>query len=457
MKSRNNCVLSNNTNEKCSKFLNTQLPSNPLAEASVLCSLINDRASFHRISGKITEEFFFSPINKIIFTSAVSILEAVGKIDGVLLCNDPDIKKLLKRVDGEKRVKEVISGIPEIDTVDEHLKILLDYKRLRKVIIASVGIIVNCQSERPGEVEDIIETAERDILAATSPIDYTGDFSTVSSILGRTLGMISAGIDPGVETGFESIDSIICGMRGGDLVVLAARPSMGKTALALNIACNVAAEGKSVGFFSIEMPASSLSVRMLSSFVGISLQDIMQKRLGHTSWESLTSAASVISNYKFYIDDSASLTALQLKSKARKLKLKSGVDLLIIDYLQLMQATGTYESRNVEVSNISRSLKEIAKELNIPVIALAQLSRSVESRPDRRPRLSDLRDSGAIEQDADIVMFLYRDVIYNRKTEDPGAAEVLIKKNRNGAIGTATLNFNALTTTFTNSYIYKKS
>ncbi|MEX2437906.1 MAG: replicative DNA helicase, partial [Candidatus Babeliales bacterium] len=240
---------------------------------------------------------------------------------------------------------------------------------------------------------------------------------------------------------FFKLDQITSGLQPGDLVILAARPSMGKTALALNFAMNAAREGIRVGIFSLEMAAEQLTLRLLSTESGIPHQNIRNATISSEEWIELTNVAAQLAEMKLFIDDTAGLNIMDLRAKARKLKVEHNLQFLIIDYLQLLHSSQRHENRHQEVSFISRSLKALAKELNIPVLALSQLSRAVDSRMDRRPMLSDLRESGAIEQDADVIMFLYRDIVYNPDTENPALSEVIIGKQRNGPTGVVNLNF----------------
>ncbi len=231
------------------------------------------------------------------------------------------------------------------------------------------------------------------------------------------------------------------GLQAGDMIILASRPSMGKTSLALNIAMNAASQGAKVGLFSLEMAAEQLTLRLLSTESGIAHQNIRNATITSEEWIELTNVAARLAEMKLFIDDTAGLSIMELRAKARKLKMEQNLDLLIIDYLQLLHSSKRHENRHQEVSFISRSLKALAKELKIPILALSQLSRAVDSRMDKRPMLSDLRESGAIEQDADVIMFLYRDVVYNPETENPALCEVIIGKQRNGPTGVVHLNF----------------
>ena len=245
----------------------------------------------------------------------------------------------------------------------------------------------------------------------------------------------------GVTSGFSVLDKMTAGFQPGDLVILAARHSMGKTSLALNIAANAANNGASVGIFSLEMGAEQLTLRLLSTESGIGHQNIRNATITSDEWVELTNVAARLAQMPMFIDDTAGLDIMALRTKARKLKAQSGIDLLVIDYLQLLHSGKRHENRHQEVSEISRTLKALAKELGVPIIALSQLSRAVDSRMDKRPMLSDLRESGAIEQDADVIMFLYRDVVYNPDTEQPALSELIVGKQRNGPTGTVNLTF----------------
>ncbi len=260
-------------------------------------------------------------------------------------------------------------------------------------------------------------------------------FSHLSDIKSHSKGVT------GISTGFRQLDEYTSGLQKSDLIVLAARPSMGKTSLALNIALNAAVNETVVGLFSLEMSAEQLTLRLLSTESGIGHQNIRNATISSEEWMELTKVAAKLSDYKFFIDDTASLSVMDLRAKARKLKIEQNLQFLVVDYLQLLNSNKKHENRHQEVSEISRSLKALAKELEIPILALSQLSRAVDSRMDKRPMLSDLRESGAIEQDADVIMFLYRDIVYNPEAENPAGAELIIGKQRNGPTGTISLQF----------------
>jgi len=252
----------------------------------------------------------------------------------------------------------------------------------------------------------------------------------------------------GIPSGYKKLDQMSSGFQSGDFIVLAARPSMGKTALALTIAGNAAAQGIKTGFFSLEMSAEQLTLRLLSAESGIAHHSIRNATISSEEWVELTNVAAKLAEMQLFIDDTAMLSITELRTKARKLKMEHGLQLLVVDYLQLLHSKKRHENRHQEVSTISRSLKALAKELEIPIISLSQLSRAVDSRMDKRPMLSDLRESGAIEQDADLIMFLYRDIVYNSDTENPALSELIIGKQRNGPTGTVFLNFSKELTKF---------
>jgi len=316
---------------------------------------------------------------------------------------------------------------------------------LRELIGSSLDIITSCYNQNEADIDYVIDEAEKKIFHIVHNksqqnfvqlnIWLKKTFQHLSSIKSSSKGVT------GVSSSFKSLDKLTSGFQPGDLVILAARPSMGKTSFALNVAINAARNGASVGIFSLEMSAEQLTLRLLSTESGIDHQKIRNATISSEEWIELTHVAAELGDKKLFIDDTAGLNIMELRAKARKLKMKHDINLLVVDYLQLLHSTRKHESRHLEVSEISRFLKALAKELQVPIIALSQLSRAVDSRTDKRPMLSDLRESGAIEQDADVIMFLYRDVVYNSETEHPDLSELIIGKQRNGPTGTVPLRF----------------
>jgi replicative DNA helicase len=296
------------------------------------------------------------------------------------------------------------------------------------------------------QTDELLEFAEREIFRLAQG-HLGGAFVPVSSILQESIEIVDKLYSrkeriTGVPTGFKDLDNLLAGLQASDLIIVAGRPSMGKTSLALGMAEYSALKANAVvGIFSLEMSKAQLVLRMLSSQALLDSHAVRTGQLKNADWEALTGAASRLEQAKIFIDDSGNLTVQQMRGKARRLKAEHGLSLLIVDYLQLMEGRGNSESRQQEISDISRALKGLAKELNIPVIALSQLSRAVENRTDKRPMLADLRESGAIEQDADVVMFIYRDEVYNPDSDDKGVANILVRKHRNGPIGEVDLQF----------------
>ena len=322
----------------------------------------------------------------------------------------------------------------------QHAKIIKEKAVLRDLINSAANIISNCYNQEDAEIGSILDEAEKAIFHISNKRSEQ-NFVQLNIWLKKTFQHLSdikssSGGLTGIASGFDALDQMTSGFQSGDMIVIAGRPSMGKTIVGLNIAAHAAAQGISVGLFSLEMSAEQLTLRLLTSESHIPHQNIRNASLSSDQWMSLTKVAGRLSEYKLFIDDTAGIDIMTLRARARKLKAQHNVQLLIIDYLQLLHGGNKrHENRHQEVSEISRALKALAKELGIPIIALSQLSRAVDSRLDKRPMLSDLRESGAIEQDADLIMFLYRDVVYNPDTEHPSLAELIVGKQRNGPTG----------------------
>ena len=335
--------------------------------------------------------------------------------------------------------------IPSVGLIEQHAKIIKEKFILRELIHSATSIITRCYAQNEEEIMQVLDHAEQTIFQIANKRSQQ-NFVQLNIWLKKTFQHLSdiksnaKGVT-GVSSGFSRLDEITSGFQKNDFIVIAARPSMGKTAFALNIAANAAREGTAIGFFSLEMAAEQLTLRLLSSESDIEHYKIRNADITSEEWIQLTNIAAQLGNYKIFIDDTPMVNILELRSRARKLKIESNIGLIIIDYLQLLHGTKRHENRHQEVSAISRSLKALAKELHIPVIALSQLSRAVDSRMDKRPMLSDLRESGAIEQDADLIIFLYRDVVYNPDTENPALTELIIGKQRNGPTGMVFLNY----------------
>jgi len=445
-----------------------QLPNDLNAEAAVLSAMMIDNFVVAKAIEILDEEHFYKNTHKVIFKTICDLFEKNIEIDIITLVDALKQKKMLEKIGGDSFISDLSDVVLSGANIEFHAKIVLEKALLRQLIVSSNQIIENCyQAEEP--VEDIVDQAEQVIFKiAERPGHKT--FVSISNIIPRTLKNIEDIATAkksvlGVPTGFSDLDRQIGGFRPGQLIVLAARPAMGKSSLALNIALNAAwHHDKKVGIFTMEMESEECLMRMLSSATrklgadkSVSM-DTMLKGFGMNEKKILTIAelANSLSDKPIYIDDTGANTILDIKAKSRRLKAEiKGLDLIIIDYIQLMSAKRSRENRQQEIAEISRSLKILAKELEIPIIALSQLNRAVESRTPPIPMLADLRESGAIEQDADIVLFIYRDEVYNEDTEEPGVAEIIIGKNRHGPIGKVKLKFFSETTTFDNYAPYE--
>jgi len=349
-------------------------------------------------------------------------------------------------VGGPAYISSLIDGVPKSANVEYYARIVKE-KAILRGLIDSGNRIINLCYQGEGSAEDLLDEAQKQIFSIAEGNMRTG-FTPVRDVAAPTLAYIDRLAErkeliTGIPTGFERLDELTSGLQNNDLIVLAARPSMGKTALALNIAQHVATRaGRTVGVFSLEMSKEQLFLRMLCAQARVDAHRLRTGRLGKEEWTRLTLAFGELTEAKIFIDDTPGLSIFEMRAKSRRLKAERGLDLLIVDYLQLMRGRTRYENRTQEVSDISRSLKGLAKELNLPLIALSQLSRAPEQRGgEHKPQLSDLRESGAIEQDADVVMFIYREEVYKPTEENQGMAKLLIEKQRNGPTGAVDLAF----------------
>ena len=413
-------------------------------EKKLLSSLmLEEGLAIPAVSTILTADDFYRPEHRTIYQVLLNLYGKGTPLNVLLVENE------LRRTDDLKRVtRTYLFSLVDYEyttaRAEFYAKIIKEKSILRRLIEAGREIIDEADSERES-VEKILEGAERKILSISASRNQTG-FEALKEIMSRTFERINAKVNrpneiAGVTSGLMDLDRVLNGFQKSDLILLAARPSMGKTALALNIAANAARMDKSVGVFSLEMSKTQLGGRLLSTRSEVNSQYLNTGNVGDEEMNALINALNELSNLKMYIDDTAGLGLLELRSKARRLKHERGLDLMIIDYLQLMQG-GRAENRQQEISEISRGLKGLARELDIPIIALSQLSRSVELRAEKKPQLSDLRESGSLEQDADIVMFLYREEYYNREADNENIAELIIAKNRNGPTTSIRLQFN---------------
>jgi len=413
------------------------------AEQSVLGAMIIDKEAINTTIEKIKPEDFYKEANKEIFESIVELYSRNEPVDLITLSEELKRRDTLENVGGISYLANLSEGIATTANIKYYCKIVEEKSILRR-LIKSCDEIMSKSFEDSEEVNSIIEKAEKNIFDITQGRNRGGFLPIKDALLEsfakiEEMAMNKDGLT-GLTTGFLDLDEKISGLQKSDLVLLAARPSMGKTALGLNIALNSALKGgASVAIFSLEMSREQVVQRMLSSSAHVDLQKIISGKLNEEEWVKIIKAMGPLSQTKIFIDDTAGISLMEMKAKCRKLKIEKGLDLIVVDYLQLMQADSMKESRQQEISAISRGLKALAKEIECPVLALSQLSRAPELRSDHRPILSDLRESGAIEQDADIVMFLYRDEYYNKDTDKKNIGELILAKHRNGPTGTVEL------------------
>jgi replicative DNA helicase len=417
-------------------------PQNVDAEVSTLGALLLDTEAIIKVVDFLSSEDFYRPEYGTIYEAMVVLFEKRIPIDIITISDELARVKKLDQVGGPAALSTLVSMVATASNVQHYANIVREKAMLRRLIQAAYRIGESGYQEELGS-DIIVDNAERTLFEVTQRF-LKQNFVPVRSILTESFERLDAlskqdGQIRGISTGFKHVDNILGGMQHSDLIILAARPSMGKTAFALNIAEHAAvSQKKTVGIFSLEMSKEQLVDRLISSIGMIDSWKLRNGKLNDDDFRNLNEAYGVLAETNLFIDDGASATVMEVRAKARRLQSEHGLDLIIIDYLQLMQGgkASSQENRTQEVSEISRSLKALAKEIHCPVIALSQLSRAVESRPDKRPMLSDLRESGSIEQDADVVMFLYREDYYN-KEESTNLMEVLVRKHRNGPTGDA--------------------
>lgn len=416
------------------------LPQSIEAEQSVIGSMIIDKNSIAKVMESLEEEDFYRDGHKAIYKAILEMFRNDMAVDLVTLLEYLKSTNMLERAGGVTYITELSASVPTTANLSAYIKIVSDKSTLRKLIKASTTIIEESYNKQD-KVESVVDIAEKKIFNIAEN-RTSKDFEPLSDVLERGFLQIeklfnNKGEITGVGSGFTDLDSMTSGFQSGDMILIAARPSMGKTTFALNIAEHAALrEHKSVVIFSLEMSKEQLAYKLLCSEANVDMLKLRTGALEDSDWENIARATGPLSKAKVYIDDTAGVTVMEMRSKCRRLKLEYGIDLIVIDYLQLMSGGSGTDNRQQEVSEISRSIKALAKEMECPVIALSQLSRAPEQRADHRPMLSDLRESGSIEQDADLVMFLYRDEYYNKETEDKNIGECIIAKQRNGPVGT---------------------
>jgi replicative DNA helicase len=397
---------------------------------------------------------FYRSAHAKMFTAITELFAKNEPVDLVTLANILKEKGQLEEVGGATYLAKLVDTAPLAVNAQHYARIIRDKAALRELIKRANQISSKC-FEDSGDVDDVIDFAERSVFEIAGNKNKKS-FHPLSQVIEHSINALeerqgNKTLVTGVSTGFSRLDNLTSGFQGSDLIILAARPSMGKTALALNIARNAAIDADTpVAIFSIEMSKEQLSMRLLCAEARIDSSRLRSGFFSREDWVSLTNAAEVLTDAEIYIDDSPDLSAMSIRAKARRLKMDKNVGLIIIDYLQLMKGRASAERRDLEISEISRGLKALAKELDVPVLALSQLNRKLEERHDKRPQLSDLRESGALEQDADVVAFIYRDEVYNKDENNPnkGTAELLLKKQRNGPTGDIKLAFISTYTRF---------
>ena len=432
-------------------------PHSVEAEQSVIGGLMLDNETWDNVADQLTADDFYRRDHQLIFGAISELVNDATPFDVVTLSEYLSKRGDLDKAGGMPYLGSLAKNTPTAANIKAYASIVREYSVMRQLI--HVGTEISDSAFQAGErnSDELLDNAERLVFdIADKGAKGRKGFVDMKEVLTRVVDRIDTLFhqsEPitGVPTGYSDFDAMTSGLQSSDLIIIAGRPAMGKTTFAINVGENAALKhDKSVAVFSMEMPAEQIAMRMMSSLGRIDQHRLRTGKLDDDDWPRLTSAMGLLSEAKFFIDDTPALSPSELRARCRRLKREHGLDLVIIDYLQLMQVPGFKENRTGEISEISRSLKALAKEMNVPVIALSQLNRGLEQRPNKRPVMSDLRESGAIEQDADIIIFIYRDEVYNEDSPDKGTAEIIIGKQRNGPIGTARLTFMGQFTRFEN-------
>lgn len=437
------------------------LPQSLEAEQSVIGAMIIDKSAIAKALEKLNDEDFYRDGHKVIFKAIREMFSKDMAVDLVTLLEYLKSTDMLEKAGGVTYISEVSSSVITTANLEAYIKIVEEKSTLRKLIKSATNIIEESYNKQD-KVEEVLDLAQKKIFDLAEK-QGSNDYEPLANVLERGFLEIerlfnNKGSITGVGSGIRDLDAKTSGFQKGDMVLIAARPSMGKTTFSLNIAEHAALrEGKSVVIFSLEMSKEQLAYKLLCSEANVDMLKLRTGNLDDDDWERIARATGPLSKARIYIDDTAGLSVMEMRSKCRKIKMEHGIDMILIDYLQLMSGSSGSESRQQEVSEISRSIKALAKEMECPVIALSQLSRAPEQRADHRPMLSDLRESGSIEQDADVVMFLYRDEYYNKETEDKNIGECIIAKQRNGPVGTVKMAWIGAHSKFANlELVYKE-
>jgi replicative DNA helicase len=426
------------------------------AEESILSAILLDNSTLLDVLETVSPEHFYRTAHQRIFSAIAELFAKAEPVDLVTLTNMLRDKNQLEDIGGAAYLARIVDTVPSAINVQHYARIVRDKASLRRLIVKASEITQRCY-EGAGDLDQVIDFAESAVFEISED-KHQAAFHPISKIIEANIDALeirqnNRALVTGVPTGYTQLDQKTAGLQGSDMIILAARPSMGKTALALNIARNAAIDGNtSVAIFSLEMSKESLTERLLCSEARVDSGRLRGGFINPDDWTRITAAAGVLSEAPIYIDDSPGISATSIRTKSRRLKMDKDLGMIIVDYIQLMKGRVATERRDLEISDISRSLKLLAKELNVPVLALSQLNRKLEERSDKRPQLSDLRESGALEQDADVVAFIYRDEVYNKDENNPnrGSAEVILAKQRNGPTGTIPLTFIGHYTRFEN-------
>ena len=434
-----------------------QMPQSPDAERSVLGAMMQDEKALIQASESLRAEDFFLSAHREIFSAALNVMRSGMAVDLVTLEAELMRRGTLTGIGGTEYLVDLAGLVPSTANVKHYIRIVLEKSTLRQ--LADCGQNIRREAlEQEEDLQTILSHSEKSLFDIVMRRTGADSLEGISTILQRTYALVSEyarnkGQVNGVPTGYYDLDNVLTGLHGGELILIGARPSMGKTSFAVNICTHAALKGNKVAIFSLEMPREQIALRMLCGDARVNMQNVRQGRLRDEEWVKLAKSLGPLSRSGIFIDDTAGITPTQLRSRCRRLMMEHGLDLIVIDYLQLMSADGRVESRQLEVSEISRGLKAIALELKVPLIACAQLSRANTQRADKKPVLSDLRDSGSIEQDADVVMFLHREAYYNEKAEDKNTAEVIVAKQRNGPLKNIKMIWNGEFTLFENAAV----
>ena len=432
-------------------------PNNQDAERSVLGAMLQDQEAALLALEILDPEAFYAPAHKEIFDSIKALQRLGRRADLITVDEELSRRGTLEGVGGTEYLISLTQYVPTVSNVRAYIDIVDEKYTLRRLIDAADEI----RTESYGNellLPDVLANAEKSIFDISMKRSGSDTLVPICDVMTNTYAQIEElarlkGRVSGVPTGYHELDNLLTGLHGGELILIGARPSMGKTSFAINLAQYAAVKaGKTVAVFSLEMPREQIAMRMLCTEASVDMQSVRRGLIDDDGWMRLTDALGPLASCHLYLDDTAGLSPSQLRSRCRRLMAEHGLDLIVIDYLQLMAADGRHDNRQQEVSEISRTLKLIALELKVPLIACAQLSRANAQRQDKRPMLSDLRDSGSIEQDADVVMFLHREAYYDQTSEETNTAEVIIAKQRNGPLGTVKLNWLSEFTLFEDMY-----